>query len=477
MLAKNQHITMKLSQNQLIPLIVACALFMENLDASIITTALPVMAQSLNTSPLQLNLAITAYVFSIAVFIPLSGWLADRYGARRIFCAAIIVFMAGSLGCGMAANLPQLIGARLIQGLGGAMMVPVGRLVLLRTVPKNQLIGAMAWVTTPALIGPVVGPPLGGLIATYADWRWIFFINIPIGLLGLYMALRFIPDIREAKRTRFDSFGFILMALGLAALVLSFESLNHSMFPAGSLPWILGSGLLALILYLWHTKRHSAPLIDPKLFRHATFRLTACGGFLFRVGVGGLPFLLPLLFQLGFGMTALASGLLTFVAAVGAFFMKPIASFILRRYGFRRVLLVNTGFSALSIAVTLFFQPQTPILIILALLFLGGLSRSLQFTSLNTLVYADVKESEMSNATTVASMLQQLSTSFGVGLAAFMLGAVVGDTHTGYLPPSAFMPAIMGLSVICLAALLLLWRLKPDAGQDMSGHNKNNTTT
>lgn len=463
---------MKLSQYHIVPLIVACALFMENLDASIITTALPVMAQSLQAPPLQLNLAITAYVFSIAIFIPLSGWLADKFGARRIFCAAVVTFMIGSLLCGLALNLPMLIIARIIQGLGGAMMVPVGRLVLLRTVPKSELVSAMAWVTIPALVGPVVGPLLGGLIVTYTDWRWIFFVNLPIGTLGLYLGLKFIGDFREPHPAKFDSRGFMLIAAGLSGLVFGLEALSHNFLP---LPWIsllMLTGAGGLLTYRWHAMRHHAPIINLRLFRHATFLLTALGGFLFRVGVGGLPFLLPLLFQLGFGLSPLQSGLLTFASAVGALFMKTLAGQILKYYGFRTTLIVNAILSGLSIAAVILFQADTPYWIMAAVLLLGGFSRSLQFTSLNTLIYADVGDKEMSGATAVASMLQQLSTSLGVSLAAMALSATVGPHHESInLPVAAFWPPILMLAMITLASVFVVRRLTSTAGAAISGHH------
>jgi len=463
---------MKLSSTHIVPLIVACALFMENLDASIITTALPAMAQALQAPPLQLNLAITAYVFSIALFIPLSGWLADKYGARRIFCTAVIVFMVGSLLCGLALNLPMLIIARIIQGLGGAMMVPVGRLVLLRTVPKNELVSAMAWVTIPALVGPVVGPLLGGLMVTYADWRWIFFVNLPIGALGLYLGLRFIGDFREIQPPKFDSRGFMLVAVGLCGLIFGLEALSHHFLPW---PWIASlilAGVSLLLIYRWHASRHHAPIINLRLFRHATFRLTALGGFLFRIGVGGLPFLLPLLFQLSFGLSALQSGLLTFVSAMGALFMKTLAGRILKAYGFRQTLMINAALSALSIAGVLLFRADTPHLVIALVLLLGGFSRSLQFTSLNTLIYADVADKDMSGATAVASMLQQLSTSVGVSLAALVLNAMVGNSAANqFLPLMAFWPPLLMLALITLASMLLLRQLPATAGAILSGQS------
>src|SRR5216683_592744 len=311
----------------LVPLIVACALFMENLDSTVIATALPQIAASLGEDPLRLNLAITAYLLSLAVFIPLSGWVADRYGARRVFRAAIVIFTVGSACCGLANSLPELVAARILhQGLGGAMMVPVGRLVMLRAVPKSELVRAMSYLTVPALVGPVLGPPLGGLIVTYSSWRWIFFINLPIGLLGIVLATLFIEDVRETAMWPLDVRGFLLAGLGLSGLMFGFETAGRGVLPGSLVAVLLAVGALALALYVLHARVIAAPIIDLRLLSIPTFAGAIIGGSIFRIGVGALPFLLPLMLQLGFGLSPFASGLLTFASAAGALTMKFTAA-------------------------------------------------------------------------------------------------------------------------------------------------------
>ncbi|HUY68015.1 MAG TPA: MFS transporter, partial [Alphaproteobacteria bacterium] len=308
----------KLRLSRIVPLIVACALFMEQLDGSIIATALPAIARDLRTDPLHLNLAITSYMFSLAVFIPLSGWIADRFGTRTVFRAAIVVFTLGSVLCGVSQDLWQLIAARILQGAGGAMMVPVGRLAMLRTVPRRELVNAMTWLTTPALIGPVLGPPLGGFIVTYASWRWIFYVNVPIGLLGIVLATVFIEDMRGEKREPLDWRGFLLMGLALSGLVFSFETVGRRLVAGDVVGALFAGGALCVGLYLVHMRNHDHPIVDLRLVRFQTYRISLASGMLFRVGIGALPFLLPMMLQVGFGLSAATSGLITFGSALGA---------------------------------------------------------------------------------------------------------------------------------------------------------------
>ena len=451
-----------------IPLIVATALFMENLDATVIATALPSIARSLGESPLTLNLAITCYLLSLAVFIPVSGWVADRFGARRVFQAAILVFLLGSIGCGLSQNLWQMVSARVLQGLGGAMMVPVGRLVILRTVEKAQLVKAMAYLTVPALIGPVVGPPLGGFITTYASWHWIFWINVPIGIVGLILAQRLIPDLKEDKVPRLDGRGFLLSGLGLAALVFGFETLGHGMLPDWAVGSLLGGGATLVLLYCLHARRHPAPLLELKLLRIPTFRTSMLGGLLFRVGMGALPFLLPLMLQLGFGLNALESGLLTFAGAAGALTMKFVAGPILRRHGFRRVLVANSVICAGFLALNAAFTPATPHWLMIACFLAGGFFRSLEFTAVNALGYSDIMKEQMSRASAFASMAQQLSLSIGVGLGALVLHLTIGGG--GGEPGAAdFAPAFLAVAAVTLLAVPVFLRLPDGAGAEVSG--------
>jgi EmrB/QacA subfamily drug resistance transporter len=454
----------------LVPLIIACALFMEHLDSSIIATALPSIAESLKTDPLHLNLAITSYLFSLALFIPLSGWTADRYGARNVFRAAIVIFTVASMACGFATSLSGLVVARLLQGMGGAMMVPVGRLVLLRSVEKENLLNAMAWFTAPALLGPVLGPPLGGFIVTYYSWRWIFFINLPIGLLGIYLATRFIGDIREEERTPLDLRGFALMALALGGLVVGFEMAGRNLVSAQIIAASILAGTLSFILYAFHARKTEAPIVDLSLFRVPTFRINVLGGSLFRLGTGAMPFLLPLLFQIGFGYSAFHSGLLTFLTSAGAVTMKLVATPLLRRFGFRRILMHNAWIGSLFfVAYTYFTKDMSP-WVIGFVLFWGGFGRSIQFTAINTLAFADIPASHMSRAATLATMMQQLSLSFGVAVGALTLNLTLGGRAGALLQTADFRPSFWIVALISAASFFSFYRLSPNAGAEMSGH-------
>jgi EmrB/QacA subfamily drug resistance transporter len=404
-----------------VTLIVAVALFMETMDSTIIATSLPAIAADLGEDPIALKLALTSYLLSLAVFIPVSGWMADRFGARTVFRAAIVIFTLGSAACGFAQGLGDFILFRIIQGMGGAMMVPVGRLVILRSVPKAELISALAWLTVPALMGPVIGPPLGGFISTVFDWRWIFWINIPIGLLGIYLATRFVENFREEEVPPPDVKGFFLSGIGLGGLAFGFTVIGQPLFSAPVVAAMLIAGALALTLYVRHALRVPAPLLDLRLLKIDTFFASVAGGFLFRLGIGAAPFLLPLYFQLGFGMTALQSGLLTFATAVGAIAMKTTAAPIIRRIGFKQILVWNAVLTAAFTAASALFTELTPAAVILAVLLVGGFFKSLQFTAINSIAYADIEEKDMSKATSFASVAQQLSMSAGVATGALVL--------------------------------------------------------
>ncbi len=459
-----------LPSRTLVPLIVACALFMENLDSTVLATSLPAIAKDLNSDPIHLKLALTSYLLSLAVFIPASGWVADRFGARIIFRLAICVFMLGSILCGLSQSIEHLVLARVVQGMGGAMMVPVGRLVVLRSVPKAEMVGSLAWLTMPALIGPVVGPPLGGFITTYYHWRWIFWINIPIGVLGLILATMYIPDFKGEQKSKFDSVGFILSGLGLASLVTGATAIGLDVLPLSATLAILGCGVAACVGYVIHARRTRLPIIDLRLLRIPTFRASVIGGSLFRVGVGAQPFLLPLLFQVGFGLTAFQSGLLTFVAAVGAFTMKASAAPILRRFGFRQVLVLNAILSAALVVVPGWFEPGTPHAVILALLLLGGFFRSLQFTSVNALGYSDVDQRRMSRATSFISVAQQVALSIGVAIGALTLEAAMKARGGTELIAADFRWAFALVGVVSALSFIAFLRLKPNAGAEVSGH-------
>jgi EmrB/QacA subfamily drug resistance transporter len=454
------------------PLIVATALFMENLDGTVLATALPAMAADLHEDPVALKLALTSYLLSLAVFIPLSGWAADRLGARKVFRAAILVFTLGSILCGLSSTLAAVALSRVAQGLGGAMMVPVGRLVLLRTAPRHELVRAMAWLTIPALIGPLIGPPLGGFIATYFHWRYIFWINVPIGLFGVLLVTRYIPDPREANVPPLDVKGAALSGLGLSCLVFGLTIAGRGFAPPLAVAALIAAGAAALAAYLRHARTAPFPIIDLRLLRAPTFRAAIFGGFLFRIGLGAVPFLLPLLLQAGFMLTPYQSGSLTFVAAAGAMAMKTTARPILRAFGFRRVLIVNALVSTAFLCVNALFTITTPHWLIMTALLVGGFFRSLEFTALNVIGYAEIGQEEMSRATSFTAVGQQLSLSAGVSIGAAALELSRAMNGGGVLRAADFAPAFFVVAACSAASVLLFWRLSPTAGDELAGRGE-----
>lgn len=452
-----------------VSLIVACAMFMQSLDSTIIATALPTIADAIGSTPLKLNVAITCYLLSLAVFIPISGWTADRFGARRVFSLAIIVFVTGSIGCGMSQSLWMLVVARIVQGMGGAMMVPVGRLVLLRTVPRAELVRAMSYVSIPALIGPIMGPPLGGFIVTYGSWRWIFFLNIPIGLLGILLVWLFIGEMREKTVRPFDLPGFVLTGVGLASLAFGFENIGRGELPMPALLAIIGLGAICVIFYVRHANRVDHPIIDLALMRIPTYAMTTLGGFIFRMGMGALPFLMPLMLQVGFGLDALHSGLITFASAAGAMSNKLIITAIIRSLGFRTVLIGNSIVSAGFLFSYSFFRTATPHFVIFFMLLAGGFFRSVQMTSINTLSYADVPAGLLSRATSLTSMAQQLSQSVGVGTGALILYLMLGAHGTSAPVASDFSFALAAVAAMSMLALPFFLMMSAEAGAEVSG--------
>jgi EmrB/QacA subfamily drug resistance transporter len=461
----------RLGGTQVTALIVACALFMQTLDGTVVATALPAMARAFGADPVHMNVALTSYLLSLAVFIPASGWMADRFGARTVFRAAIAVFTVGSVLCGMADSLAFLVAARVLQGAGGAMMVPVGRLVLLRTAAKHELVGAMALLSAPALLGPLLGPPLGGFFVTYLSWRWIFYINLPIGFLGMALVTLFVPDVRDPGAARLDARGLVLSGVALASMMFGLETTAHGVVPLWLSLSVLGLGVLSGALYARHARFHPAPLLDLSLMRVPTFMVSVVGGSLFRVGVGAVPFLLPLMFQLGFGDSALRSGALTLASSAGAIVMKPATTWALRWFGFRDTLLVNGVLSAATLILCAAFRPAWPVAAIYLVLLTGGFFRSLQFTAYNTIAYADIPRARMSGATSLYATLQQVSLTLGVTFGAASLEATMALSGRAAPLTADFATAFVAVGVVALLAAPVSWLMPRDAGAELSGHH------
>jgi EmrB/QacA subfamily drug resistance transporter len=458
-----------MTKERLIPLIVATALFMENMDSTVIATSLPAIAADIGTSPLTLKLAITSYLLSLAVFIPASGWTADRFGARMVFSIAIGVFMVGSIGCALSSSVTELVIARIVQGFGGAMMTPVGRLVLLRSIDKSALVNAMAWVTVPALVGPVIGPPLGGFITTYLTWHWIFLINIPIGLIGIFMALRYIDPIRSEDPERFDLYGLVLAGIGLGGIAFGLSVAGLNLLPWSVVIGLVAIGTISMTLYVIHAKRTASPVLDFALLQYPTMRASIIGGFMFRVGIGALPFLLPLLLQVGFGLSPLNSGLVTFASAAGAMGMKTLAARIIKTFGFRNVMMINAVVSSVFLAACALFTITTPLLLIMILLVVGGFCRSLQFTAINTLAYSEIEPAQMSRATTLVSVNQQLAVSAGVAIGAFSVESTMWFHHATELSAADFAPGFIVVAIISTISSYFFFEMPADAGHQVSG--------
>ncbi|HTI16662.1 MAG TPA: DHA2 family efflux MFS transporter permease subunit [Trinickia sp.] len=459
-------------RSSLIIWLVAAAFFMENLDATIITTALPQMAHSFHVAPVDLGIGITAYLLTLAVFIPVSGWVADRFGVRTIFTSAIAVFTAASALCGMTHGLVAFTAARVVQGIGGSMMVPVGRLAVLRSTRKEELMRAIAIITWPGLVAPVIGPPLGGFITTYASWRWIFYLNVPLGLIGIALSLYFVTNTTERERRPFDWLGFMLCGVACTTLLYGTELIGTANTPWREACLLLAIGVASAFAALAHLRRARNPIVDLSAFAVKTFTVANAGGSLFRISISAVPFLLPLMFQVGFGLDAFMSGLLTLAVFAGNLSMKLLTTPVMRRFGFRKVLIVNGAFAAATLAAMGLLRPSTPHAWILVLLFISGLSRSLQFTAVNTLSFADVPKPKMSSASTLNSALMQVTMGMGVAFGALALRAASWlHGHNGApLTATDFGLAFFFVGALGLVAIIDAFSLAADAGSHVSGH-------
>jgi EmrB/QacA subfamily drug resistance transporter len=453
-----------------LPWVVATALFMEQLDATIVNTAIPSIAASLHVTPLSLKSVVTSYILSLAVGIPVSGWMADRFGTRRVFGTAIAIFTLASVLCGLSLNAPMMTAARLLQGIGGAMMMPVGRLAIIRTFPKSELLGAMNFVIIPALIGPLLGPTVGGLIVHWVSWRVIFFVNVPVGLIALYLVYRYMPDYHGTERRPLDVIGMILFSCGTALLSWLLEIFGeHSLDPTTAVV-MLALSVCLLVAYGWHASGIEFPLLRLTLFRIRTFRVAVLGGFATRLGVGGLPFLLPLLYQIGLGLPAWKSGLLMMPTALAAMGMKLISRRLLARFGYRQVLIINTVFIGITIGMFALVKTGTPLTLIVTLGLMQGFFNSLQFSSMNTLAYADVSPNDSSMASTISSSFQQLSMSFGLAMGSLVTAWFLGDVPQSNraMVTSALHNAFVALSVVTILSSLAFWGLRREDGESIS---------
>ncbi len=454
---------------RVVPLVVASALFIEGMDSTILATALPTIARDLGVDAISLKLAITSYLVGLAIFIPVSGWVADRFGARTTFRAALVIYLAASVGCAFATGLESFVVWRFVQGLGGAMMTPVGRMIIVRSVPKSELVSALATLTIPALFGPMLGPLIGGLIVTYTDWRWIFLVNIPIGIVGIVLATLYFDDERPPQ-TRLDWRGFILSALALTGLIVGATALGGHVAPWWVVVLAFGIGGASAIGYVRHAKASARPLLDLRLFALPSFDAGITGGALFRVAIGAAAFLGPLMLQIGLGYDALTSGLVTMWGAVGALVMKVIGKAILDRFGFRNVLVWNTALAVGSVAALAAVGPSTPLAVIVVMVFAGGLTRSLQFTSMHALSFADIDGRQAGAASAISSVAQQVSLSLGVAIGALVLE--MSQVRAGRPQPGIedFAAAFIVVSVIALFAIVKMVRLPIDAGRQLTVH-------
>jgi EmrB/QacA subfamily drug resistance transporter len=460
------------AQKRLVPWLVAVAFLMESLDTTILNTAAPTVAEALHIVPLSMKAVLSSYTLSLAIFIPVSGWMADRFGTRHVFSSAIALFTLGSLLCGIATDIHLLVGCRILQGMGGALMVPVGRLTIVRTFQRSELVRAMSFVAIPALIGPMLGPVVGGFIVSYFHWRVIFLVNLPIGLLGMLLVWRYLPGYRAEHVAPLDVVGLICFGAGTALLSYVLEVFGEHTLGTGEILALLALSGALLGAYFRHARRVPYPLLQLGLFRIRTFRAAVTGSFVTRLGAGGLPFLLPLLYQVGLGYTPVQSGLLLMPQSLAALGMKMTMGAILNRLGYRTVLLWNTLLMGTTIALFSIIGPGTPVVLILLLSACFGFLASLQYTSMNTLAFADVDADAASRASTIASTLQQMSLSFGVAAASLAAAIFIPDRLHASAPQIShgIHSALLALGGLTMLSALIFRELEPADGESVSQH-------
>jgi EmrB/QacA subfamily drug resistance transporter len=457
---------------RLLPWLVAVGFFMESLDTTILNTAVPAIAHALNVPPLSMKAVLASYTLSLAVFIPISGWMANRFGTRRVFASAIGIFTLGSFLCGISNNIHLLVACRILQGGGGAMMLPVGRITMVRTFAKSELINAMSFVAIPGLVGPMLGPIIGGAIIGYFHWSVIFFVNIPIGLCGLYMVYRHLPNYRESRNYPLDIIGLVLFGSGIALLSYVLEVFGETTLSGREMLGLLAISFALLAAYGLHTKRMRHPLLRLKLLGVRTFRIAISGNLFTRLGIGGIPFLLPLLYQVGLGFSPIQSGLLIMPQAFAAMSLKLTMPLILKKFGYRAVLIVNTLTLGAMIMLFATIDVATPVWLIVMMAFTYGFMTSLQYTSMNTLAYADIGEHETSGASTIASTVQQLAVSFGIATASLATAVFIPDRLRATAPQMihGIHLALLGLATLTVVSTIVFWHLRAQDGAAVSRH-------
>jgi len=455
-----------MTTSRLTPLILAVALFMENMDSTVIATSLAAIAADIGTEPIALKLALTAYLVALAIFIPISSWMADRFGAKSVFRGALLVFILGSVACAFSNSLPAFVGARFLQGMGGAMMTPVARLVLVRATPRSELVAAMAWLTIPGLIGPIAGPPFGGFLTTYFSWHWIFLINVPIGLLGIWLVGRFLPEtVRHAPR-RIDMRGFFLAGTAFAGTVFGISVISLPALPPVVGVITVGLGLVAAVVYVLHARRTEHPLLDLRLLRFPFFRTAVVAGTFFRLGLGATPFLFPLMLQLSFGLTPFQSGLVTFAGAIGALAAKFVAHALFVRFGFRAALAAATLVTTLGVLAMGFYDAATPVPLMVAILVISGFAQSMFWTGSSAFTFADIDDKDAGQANVISQVWGQITFALGVALG----GGVLEVSHMlrgGDIAVWDFHLAFYVVAAVCAVSPVLFWRLPRNAGQQL----------
>jgi len=456
-----------MSSLRLTPLILAVALFMENIDSTVIATSLAAIAHDINSEPIALKLALTTYMVALAIFIPVSSWMADRFGAKTVFSWAMVVFVLGSVCCAISDSLLTFVASRFLQGMGGAMMTPVARLVLVRVTPRNQLVDAMAWLSIPGLVGPIIGPPIGGFITTFASWHWIFLINVPIGLLGVLLVNRFLPEWHRNEPRKMDFTGFLLAGTTFAGWVFGISVLTLPALPAGFGYGSLLIGTIGAIAYWFHFQRTEYPLLDLRIFRRPMFRLTVIGGFIYRLGTGAMPFLFPLMLQLGFGLNPFESGMVTFATAIGAFSAKFVTERLLMRFGFKPSLIASTAVSALGLVGMGIYGPETPVPLMMAFLVITGFFQSVFWTTTNAFVFADIEDKDAGQANVISQVGVQLSLACGVALGGGVLEGL-RLTHGGEPVLADFHLSFFVIAAVTLVSTL--WFLRMPRGAGMHAH-------